>query len=251
MVEALTVSEWFFLWLAVLLLGMAKGGLKGIDIFNIIISSLILGSKISTGFILPLLCIADIFAVVYYRRYIHWQYIHKLIYWIITGILIGVFVGKIINDIWFNHLMAIIILISVYIIYKTEIQKKNIQIFHPAVSAGFGLATGFTTMIGNLAGSFANLYFLSAKVDKNQFIGTTAMLFLIINYFKLPFQIFYWNNINKDTLLLNLYTLPALFIGLFVGIKLANRLKETYFRWFVLTFTVLGAILMVLKYMYW
>ena len=67
-----------------------------------------------------------------------------------------------------------------------------------------GLAAGFTTMLGNLAGAFANIYFLAMRLPKNNFIGTAAWVFLVINFFKLPFQAFYWHNITGATLYVDL-----------------------------------------------
>jgi hypothetical protein len=59
---------------------------------------------------------------------------------------------------------------------------------------------GITTMLGNLAGAFSNLYFLAMRLPKNHFIGTSAWLFLVINLFKLPFQVLYWKNITISSL---------------------------------------------------
>ena len=53
-------------------------------------------------------------------------------------------------------------------------------------------------MLGNLAGAFANIYFLAMRLPKNGFIGTAAWVFLVINLFKLPFQVLVWKNINAD-----------------------------------------------------
>jgi hypothetical protein len=81
-----------------------------------------------------------------------------------------------------------------------------------------GLSAGFTTMLGNLAGAFANLYFLAMRMPKNNFIGTAAWLFLCMNLFKLPFQVFYWKNITTQSLQTDLVLIPTLAIGFWAGI---------------------------------
>jgi hypothetical protein len=118
---------------------------------------------------------------------------------------------------------------------------------HPAFAAGTGLAAGFTTMMGNLAGAFANLYFLAMRMPKNDFIGTAAWLFLIINLFKLPFQVLYWKNITSTTLLTDLCLLPALTLGFGLGLRLVRRLHDTQYRKVVIALTLAGVLLMLVK----
>ena len=175
---------------------MGKGGVKGIDMLNVTIMAIVFGSKTSTGIVLPLLSIADIAAVTYYRRFAEWKYFWRLAPWMVIGILFGVFLGKDMHEVIFRKVMAGIVLITIIIVLFMEFRKTKTVSDHPAFAIGNGLAAGFTTMIGNLAGAFANLYFLAMRVNKNVFIGTGAWIFLFMNLFKFPFQVFYWKNIQ-------------------------------------------------------
>ncbi len=67
-------------------------------------------------------------------------------------------------------------------------------------------------MLGNLAGAFSNIYFLAMRLPKNDFIGTGAWIFLIINLFKLPFQVF-TGIISRPLLLTDLALVPFLILG--------------------------------------
>ena len=102
-------------------------------------------------------------------------------------------------------------------------------------------------MIGNLAGSFANIYFLAIRLPKNEFIGTAAWLFFIINFFKLPFHIFIWKTINIDSLYNSLILSPFLIIGLLMGVKIVKKIKYDSYRKLILFFTGLGAIIILFK----
>jgi uncharacterized membrane protein YfcA len=224
------------------IIGLAKAGLKGIDMLNVTIMALVFGGKGSTGIVLPLLCAADIAAVIYYNRHAQWNHFWKLIPWMAAGILIGVFAGKDMNENIFRKIMAGIILITVVIMLVMEF-RRIIDVPHNKIFvAGTGLVAGFTTMLGNLAGAFSNIYFLAMRMTKNDFIGTAAWIFLVINLFKLPFQVFYWKNINEDSLLINFYVLPALFIGFWLGIKIVNRIKDDSYRKVVIILTLIGAV---------
>jgi uncharacterized membrane protein YfcA len=96
-------------------------------------------------------------------------------------------------------------------------------------------------MIGNAAGPVMSIYFLSMMLPKNTFIGTAAWFFLIINLFKIPFQIFYWGTIDAKTFALNLAMFPAIMIGAYLGIKLVNLIPEKSYRIFIIVTTALAA----------
>ena len=229
------------------ILGLAKAGLRGIDMLNVTLMALVFGSKASTGIVLPLLCIADIGAVLYYHRHAQWKHFWKLVPWMAAGILIGVFTGKDMNEAVFRKLMAVIIILTVIIMLVMEIKKtKNIPA-HPLFAAGTGIAAGFTTMLGNLAGAFSNLYFLAMRLPKNDFIGTSSWLFLVINLFKLPFQVVYWKNITASSLQTDLLLLPALALGFLSGLKIVKRIRDEHYRKVVIVLTLIGAVVIFLK----
>ena len=54
------------------------------------------GAKESTGIILPMLCMADIMAVGYYKRIAEWKMVAKLLPTSILGFLVALFVDKLI-----------------------------------------------------------------------------------------------------------------------------------------------------------
>src|SRR6187401_2521346 len=97
-----SITNWLLILLASFIIGMSKAGLKGIDMMNVTIMAIVFGGKASTGVVLPLLCVADIFAVVYYNRHAQWKQFWKLIPWMMVGILIGVFVGKNLDEALFR-----------------------------------------------------------------------------------------------------------------------------------------------------
>lgn len=143
--------------------------------------------------------------------------------------------------------MAIIILVSVVIMFAWEKMDKN-QIPHTLWFAGStGFTAGFTTMIGNLAGAFSNIFFLALRIPKNEFIGTAAWLYFIINIFKLPFHIFSWETINLNTLKTDLYLLPAVFLGFVIGIRIVSYFKEKQYRNFILIMTGIGALILLIR----
>ncbi|MEJ0101385.1 MAG: hypothetical protein WDO19_02010 [Bacteroidota bacterium] len=72
--------------LAAFIVGLSKAGLKGIDMLNVTLMAIVFGSKASTGIVLPLLCTADIMAVIYYHRHAQWPHFRRLVPWMMAGI---------------------------------------------------------------------------------------------------------------------------------------------------------------------
>lgn len=242
-----SVTNWILISLAAFVLGLAKAGLKGIDMLNVTIMAIVFGGKVSTGIVLPLLCAADIMAVIYYHRHAEWKHFWKIIPWMIVGIIIGVVVGKDMNEFYFKKIMAVIIVLAVGLMLFMEFRKKIVIPDNKLFAGSIGLTAGFTTMLGNLAGAFANIYFLAMRLPKNGFIGTAAWVFLVINLFKLPFQVFYWKNINGDSLYIDLLLLPSLIAGFLVGVKLVSIIKDDSYRKIVIVLTLIGAVFIFLR----
>jgi uncharacterized membrane protein YfcA len=245
--SAFSATNWILILLASFIIGLSKAGLKGIDMMNVTIMAIVFGGKTSTGVVLPLLCAADIMAVTYYHRHAEWPQFWKLIPWMAVGVLIGVYVGKNLDEVIFRKIMAVIIILTVVIMILLELRKNVTMPDNNLFAAVMGSVSGFTTMLGNLAGAFSNIYFLAMRMPKNIFIGTAAWVFLVINFFKLPFQVIYWKNITLSTLKTDLWLLPALALGFWAGIKIVSRIRDESYRYVVIVLTLAGAVVMFLK----
>jgi uncharacterized membrane protein YfcA len=163
----------------------------------------------------------------------------------IVGVLIGVWYGNSISEQLFKQIMAVFILLTVVIMVIMD-RKKDKSIPNNRLFTGsMGLLAGFTSMIGNLAGSFSNIYFLAMRLPKNEFIGTAAWLFFIINVFKLPFHIFVWKTITVETLAINLLLVSGVVVGFFVGVSLVKLINNEIYRKFIFVVTAIGAVIIL------
>lgn len=243
----LSTLEWGIAVIAIILLGFSKSGFKGISIILVTLLALVFGGKASTGILLPLLTAADILAVIYYNRHTQRKYLIQLLPWMMLGVVLGAWLGADLPEQQFKQGMAVIVLISVIMMYWWD-QKKAEQVpQHWLFGGTMGLMAGFTTMIGNLAGAFVNVFFLAMRVPKNEFIGTTAWIFFIINLFKLPFHIFVWKTVTIDTLKVDAILVAAISIGFFIGVELIKKIENAQYRKFILIVTALGALLILYK----
>ena len=245
--ENLTLIDWSLALFAAFILGISKSGLKGIAVIIVTIMALVFGSKASTGIIMPLLLVGDLLAILYYRKHVQWKHLGKLLPWMVVGVLIGVYAGKDVPEALFKKGLATIILVSVIMMFYWDYRKSKNVPTHPVFAISMGLSAGFTTMIGNLAGAFSNLYFLAMRLPKNEFIGTAAWLFFFINWFKIPFHVFSWETITLETLRINLFLIPAEILGFIIGLRIVKRINDKQFRKFILIVTALGAAILFFR----
>ena len=160
----------------------------------------------------------------------------------VLGVLFGVIGGSYISESIFKYGMALIILFSVGLMYYWENKKDKTVPSHWIFASSMGLLAGFTTMIGNLAGAFTNIYFLAMRIPKNNFIGTAAWLFFLINSFKVPFHIWSWKTINSESILISLKLIPFVIVGLIIGVFLVKKIEDESYRKLILLFTAIGGV---------
>lgn len=242
----LSAYQWALFVFCGVLIGMSKTGVPGTSMIVVPVLAYIFGGKPSTGVLLPILIMADVFGVVHYHRHANWTYLLKALPWAFVGILIAMVVGNHINPTQFKHLLAIVIFTGVGLMIWRD-RKKNQSIpTHWSFAALMGLAGGFTTMIGNAAGSVMAIYLLALRLPKNMYIGTAAWFFFIVNLFKVPLHIFSWHTITLNSFMLDLAALPGVAIGAFIGIYIVKHIPYQSYRSFVIIITILSAFLMLL-----
>ncbi|WP_077339548.1 sulfite exporter TauE/SafE family protein [Pseudocolwellia agarivorans] len=242
----LSYNALLLLFLVAFFIGMAKTGVSGISMFAVPLLALNFGGKESSGIMLPLLVMADLFGVFYYHRSANWYYLKKLFPWAAIGVIIGTLIGEYVDDQIFRQLMGIILFGSLALMIWQE-QNKRVNVpDYMWFAILMGLLGGITTMVGNLAGVVMALYLLSMRLPKNEFIGTAACFFLAVNLFKVPFHVFVWETITIDSFLLNIISLPFIALGAYAGVYIVKRIPNKQYRWWVIGMTVLAAVFMVL-----
>lgn len=229
-----------------ILIGMAKAGVKGMGMLIVPIMATIFGGKPSAGLVLPLLSFADVFAVRYYNRHAQWKYLWRLLPAAVVGVIIGVAVGYYINDEAFKGIIASIIIGSLILMIIQERGGLPAGWTESWIFGGvFGLLGGFSTMIGNAAGPIMAVFLLAMNLPKNSFIGTGAWFFLIINLVKWPFHIFVWETISWPSFQLDLLAIPAIALGVFIGIRIVSLIPEREFRYFIMIMTFLASLRLI------
>lgn len=215
---------------SMLFTGCSKTGIPGAGVLGVVLlANLMPDTRQSVGVLLPLLIAADLFAVSYYRRHADWRLIFRLLPWTLVGLAVGTLA------LYFNEEFDFSVLLGVMVLLILALDSLRIQLgwtdipHHPLFAAFLGIATGFSTTIGNLAGPLMSLYLISLGLDKHQFMGSMAWFFLIINCLKIPLFVF-TGMITLPSLQLSLHFLPGIVIGALLGRFLFTRIPQKPFQ---------------------
>jgi uncharacterized protein len=243
----LNMIQWITVIIAAFLVGFSKTGIGGVAMLAIPLLAGTFGGKDSTGIMLPMLLVGDIYAIWYYRKSVEWKNVFKPLPWAVVGLVLGVIVGVYISDKTFVILIGIMVMLCLGILIYTEKKGKNFVIpngvwFYILV----GILSGFASMIGNAAGPIFSVYLLALGFKKNNYMGTNAWFFFIINFTKVPLQVFIWHNIGVKSLTIAACMIPAITIGAITGFIVLKKINEKYFRYLIILMTGIAALRLLL-----
>ena len=231
---SVAASSWLFGLTSALFFGMSKTGVPGIGILGVLVMMLAFPGeeKLSSGAVLPLLIVADVFAVRYYWRFSDSKRIRQLLPTVALGLVLGTFFMLTIDHTQFKIFLAVLILALVS--FEQLRRRLNWNTFPKSRWFAWLMGTlcGFTTLVGNAAGPVMTVYCASQNFNKHDFMGTFAVFFFIINLMKLPLMggaVPGLQLITAETLLFNVLILPGLLAGVVLGRKLFGVIPERYF----------------------
>jgi len=241
----ISAGGWGILGVAAFLIGFSKTGLPGFAIVAVPLSALVIPARESTGIILPMLIVGDVFAVLLYRRHARWRHLVRLIPWALAGIFIGYRILAVVTDRQLRPLIGILILAMVSVAKWQELRSNEgtemMLSQHWAFAAIMGLVAGIATMLANAAGPVMTMYLLAMGVSKNEFIGTGAWFFCIVNCLKVPFS----SNlglITHESLLLNVRLVPAIIAGVVLGSIFLRKIPQRMFMRLAQVLAACGAV---------
>ena len=246
MLDADTI-KWSIIAISAVMVGIAKTGIPGIGILVVPLMAAVMPSRESTGVLLGILILADVFAAGYYRRKAQFGHIIRLLPATFVGIVAGYFGLKYVNNQQLKPVIGIIVLAMLTLNYWRN--KKDGQNIHLPNKWWFiavmGFLAGLTTMMANAAGPVMIIYLLAAGLPKVEFVGTAAWFFFIVNWIKVPFSA-KLQLMTLESIKLNLTMLPLIALGAFIGILVLKRIKQKWFRIIVQILATAAAIKLII-----
>ncbi len=226
-----------------LLIGLSKGGLGGpIPVAMGVPILVAMGVPVAdaVALTLPLLIFADMFALRFYWGDWEMQYIRLMLPVGVVGVLIGTWMLASLDDQILRPIMGAFTLAAV--IYKLISDSMKQIEYTPRPWHGYlaGLASGAGSAVGNLGAPPFTAYMLLQKVTPTTFVGTTTLMFAIINLAKVPG--FYTSGIlTIETMWKILWAMPIIPAGVWLGRFIIKRINaQTFERLMIVLLALMG-----------
>lgn len=236
-------DPWFYAAavVAVLVLGIAKGGLAGgIGLVAVPLMSLSVEPARAAAILLPILMLMDAVALrPWWGRWDRWNLVTTA-----PGAVLGTAVGFVTFDLLSPDALRVMVG-GIALVYSLRWWLGRQM--GPARRAGFGRGTlwstlaGFTSFSVHAGGPPLHVYLLSQRLDKGTFQATTVAFFFAINWLKIgPYA--WLGLLDGSNLATSLVLAPLAPVGIALGAWLHHRIDErVFFRIVYASLVVLGA----------
>lgn len=191
--------HWFFAdlsWLQIavlavgaMIIGINKTAVPALGVLAVVLFTQFFDPHTASAAVLPLLCAGDLLAVAWYRRSANWKFVLALLPWALVGLVLGMAVVRCIRN---TNVLGLVIALLILGVQALSLMKGAVQERIDkmrggmAMAAIFGILAGFTTQVANAAGPVMAIYLVLMKFSKEEYIGSAAWYFLILNWIKLP-----------------------------------------------------------------
>ncbi|CAA0105903.1 Uncharacterised protein [BD1-7 clade bacterium] len=215
---------WFIAVIGVLLTGISKTGFAGgAGVLAVPLLALIVPVPIATALVLPLLWVMDIRNTSYFYRSIDWSETAR----ILPAAVLGIAVGGILLDVMSENLMQTL-LGAFCILFAIWNQLVNALGRLPGSTWIWGSISGLTSTLLHAGGPPMTIYFIAKKTPKSEWLATTAVVFLIMNWLKaIPYALN--GELSGDFWWVVLALLPVALIGVALGYQIQKVLNEALF----------------------
>ena len=232
--------------LVIVLIGLSKGGLGGtLATLATPLMTLVLPANKVIGLLLPILIVADVFALA-----AHWnRWDKKQVLLLLPGAVVGMAIGTFflasISADALRRLIGIIILIFViYKIFEARLQRSidyKARNWHGVVA---GSAAAVSSTLAHTGPPPVAIYLLMQKISPQTFVATMVLFFAVLNWFKVP-SYFFAGLFDFKLLGQVAWLLPLLPVSVWLGKYFIVRLNKERFDRVIIGLLGLSAIFLL------
>ena len=216
--------------LAVVILGLSKGGFAGAGMISTPILALVVGPVAAAGVIFPILIIQDMIAVAMYHRTFDRQVLATMI----PGAAFGIWLAYAFASTVPGWAVEIVLGIVSLIFSLRQLKSQFGSLSQPAqVHAKWlgllsGVGSGFTSMIAHAGTPPFQFYVMPRKLDRDMYIGTSVLFFASKNVMKAPAFIAL-GQLSLNQLKTTLILLPLAVVSSWAGVRLVQMIDVRKF----------------------
>jgi len=213
---------------AVLLLGMSKSGFgSGFGSLAVPMMALAVTVPQAAAILMPVLLVMDLLGMAAFRNNVDRRLLKFLLPFGLVGIVIGTLLFKMLDA----RLVAGIVggFTLVFLAQRLLFPPRPDSVPPPRwVGALLTAASGFTSFVAHAGGPPINAYIIPMRLSPLVFTGTMAFFFFFINIAKwIPYA--WLGLLDLRNMTTSLALLPFAPIGVWVGVRIAHRIKPKLF----------------------
>ncbi len=235
--------------LAGLIVGLAKTAIPGAALLATPLLTLVFSGRAIAGAALPILLLADVFAVRWYRQSARWDLLWPLAPWVAIGFAAGAWFFIVIGAGGRTLDLTIGIVILVVVALQAWRMIRRVEPVAPSTRADafYGVSGGFATFVSNNAGPILNTHLLRLGLDKRALVGTSAWFYFAVNVTKAPIYLAlgWWSAgggfFTGATVRYDVVVAPAVVVGVVGGRRLFEHVPQRLFLVVVMVLAAAGA----------
>ena len=215
---------------AVIVLGMAKGGFSGLGVLATPLLALALPPATAAALLLPVLMVQDVVSVWSFRQ--TWD--RWIVAWMAPGALAGVALASVFAALVDERLLllALGLLTAAFGLYRLWLERGG-RLVAASTSPGwvgglFGMAAGVTSQIAHAGGPPFQMWVTPRRLPHETYVGTSSVLFALINWMKVPSYLAL-GTLNRQTLVAGALLLPLAVVSTLVAVRLIRRFDAARF----------------------
>ena len=221
---------WIAAVVAVVLLGLAKGGFAGMGALSLPLVAMTISPVRAAAILLPILIVQDVVGVWAFRR--TWD--GYILGWMLPGAVVGIalgyaFAASVSPDAVLGVVGAVSILFGLYRLWVARRGAVETASDSPGwVGALFGVASGFTSQVAHAGQPPFQLWVLPRQLNRDVLVGTTAIFFAAVNWIKVPAYVAL-GQFSRANLTTAAALVPVAIASTFAGVWLVRRVPASRF----------------------
>jgi len=216
--------------IAVVILGLAKGGFSGLGALATPLLALSVPPVTAAAVLLPVLLVQDVVSVWSYRK--TWD--GWIIAWMLPGAVAGIALAAgLAAAVPEEQLLVVLGIITLaFGLYRLWIERGG-RIVAASNSPGwvgtlFGVATGFTSQIAHAGGPPFQMWVTPRRLPHEVFVGTSSLTFAAVNWMKVPSYVLL-GSFDRQVLEAAALLVPLAIIATLAGVWLVRRMDTARF----------------------
>ena len=213
---------------AVLLLGVSKSGFgAGFGSLAVPMMALAVSVPQAAAILMPVLLVMDLLGMAAFRKDFDLRLLRFLVPFGLAGIVIGALLFRVLDARVVAGIVGVFTLL--FLAQRLLFPPRADSVAPPRwVGAILTATSGFTSFIAHAGGPPINAYVIPMRLSPVRFTATMAFFFFVINLAKwIPYG--WLGLLDFENMSTSLVLLPIAPIGVWVGVRLARRIRPVLF----------------------